>query len=79
VAHNKWIEENNIVNQEQSGFRKNRTVDLCFNFSEAENRKNAIFIDFEKAFAKINQKFKNTIISFYISCIRKTNRKGFIN
>ena len=52
----------NILNPEQSGFRSKRsTTDLLFSFvqdfQQAKNKKNkmhAVFIDFEKAFDKIN-------------------------
>jgi len=36
---NKWIEENNTSNQEQSGFRKNRsTIKPLFQFLPKKNR-----------------------------------------
>ena len=59
---NTWAEENHILNPEQSGFRSKRsTTDHLFSFvqdfQQAKNKKNkmhAVFIDFEKAFDKIN-------------------------
>ena len=62
---NTWIEEKNILNNEQSGFRKNRSTQdhvfqLLQSFCELKNRKrqmSAIFIDFEKAFDTINHRY----------------------
>ena len=59
-----WAEENDKINKEQSGFRKNRSTNdqlflLTQKITEAFNRKNsidAIFIDFEKCFDKIWKK-----------------------
>ena len=53
-----WAENNNKINEEQSGFRKHRsTVDHLFQFVQdhqtTRNKKrkmHAVFIDFEKAF-----------------------------
>ena len=61
----KWAEENDKINEEQSGFRANRsTQDNIFQFvqsiMERKNRNqsiSAIFIDFEKAFDKVNHKY----------------------
>ena len=60
----KWAEDNNQINQEQSGFRKNRGVnDQLFIFqqflTQTKNRKrhmHAVFIDFSKAFDTIDHK-----------------------
>ena len=90
----KWAEDKNILNNEQSGFRKNRsTVDNLFqlinDFQEAKisgERMHAVFVDFEKAFDKVNHslllyklnflgipKYLLHILHSYLS-----NRKAFI-
>ena len=56
-----WAETNNILNKEQSGFRKNKsTTDKLFQLtqtiSQAKNQRrpsSAIFLDVEKAFDKV--------------------------
>ena len=56
-----WAENNNLINIEQSGFRKGRSTNdnlyrLTQNIKEILNNKkqiDAIFIDFEKCFDKI--------------------------
>ena len=62
---NTWLETNNILNQEQSGFRQNRSshdhiFQLLQSFIFLKNRKrsmSAVFIDFEKAFDTINHTY----------------------
>ena len=92
---NTWAETNKKIYIEQSGFRKNRcTTDHLFQFvqdyQQCKNKKermHAVFIDFEKAFDKINhtyliKKLKDleiptdllNIIHNYLQ-----NRKGFIH
>ena len=66
---NLWAESNNILNTEQSGFRNNRsTTDHLFQFvqdcQQCKNKKNkmhAVFIDFEKAFDRINHVYLSLI------------------
>ena len=88
-------ENNNKINEEQSGFRKHRsTVDHLFQFvqdhqtTRNEKRKmHAVFIDFEKAFDKINHSYllkklhTLDIPSDLLNIIHSflENRKGFIN
>ena len=92
---NSWAEANNKFNNEQSGFRKQRsTVDHLFQFVQdhqtSKNKKrrmHAVFVDFEKAFDKINhvyiiKKLKDLNIPTDILNILHSylkNRKGFIN
>ena len=92
---NTWAEENNIINNEQSGFRKNRcTTDNLFSLVDDiietfGNKKkiHAVFVDFEKAFDKINHslllfKLKSLNIPSYLLNILHsylTNRTGFIS
>ena len=91
----KWAEENDKINEEQSGFRTNRsTQDNIFQFlqsiMERKNRNqsiSAIFIDFEKAFDKVNHKYLlyklNTLKlpKYLINIVKSflTNRKCFVN
>ena len=59
------LDQNNVINPEQSGFRTNRnTTDHLFQFIQdyqtTKNKKrdmNAVFIDLEKAFDKINHTY----------------------
>ena len=59
---NEWSEVKNIINDQQSGFRPSRsTQDNIFQYIQSvvqrKNRKtnvSSVFIDFEKAFDKIN-------------------------
>ena len=92
---NVWAENNNILNPEQSGFRKDRsTTDHLFqfvqDFQQSKNKKNkmhAVFIDFEKAFDKINHvylikkldslKMPTDLLNIVNNFLK--NRKGFIS
>lgn len=91
----KWAEEMSIINAEQSGFRKNRsTIDHLFqfiqDFKQSKNEKNkmhAVFIDFEKAFDKVNHVYltkklhdlnmPEDLLNIINSFLK--NRKGFIS
>ena len=89
---NIWVESNHILNNEQSGFRKNRsTIDHLFQFSqmytECKNRKRimqAIFLI--KAFDKINHTYllyklhKLNFPPYLLNIIKSyiTNRQYFI-
>ena len=89
-----WAEEMGKLNDEQSGFRKERsTRDNIFNFiqsvMEKKNRKqniSSIFIDFEKAFDKVNHRYlfyKLNILKLpkYLLNIIKSflnNREGYV-
>ena len=91
----KWAEDNDIINKEQSGFRKNRsTVDNLFSLVDDiietfnnNKRIHGIFVDFEKAFDKVNHslllfKLKSLGLPTYILNILHSylsNRKGYIS
>ena len=91
---NLWAEEKEVLNDEQSGFRANRsTQDNIFHHIQSifqrQNRNtnvSSIFIDFEKAFDKINInyllfKFNNLEIPKYILNILYSyldQRKAFV-
>ena len=51
-----WAETNNIINKEQSGFRKDKsTTDKLFQLTQTISQANSavIFLDVEKAFDKV--------------------------